>query len=154
MNSINLLGRITADPVIRYSSGPEPKEVCSFSLAVPRDYAREGQQNVDYINCVAFQKTAAFLGKYIKKGNRIGVTGRFQSGKYVDREGRTVYTINIIVDHVYFADGRLPASKPEHETQPQQQKPDDPSDNMWTNAPEEGDPFQGDAFEADGDLPF
>lgn len=151
MNSVNMIGRITADPVLRYSSGAEAKEVCSFSLAVPRDYVREGQQNVDYINCVAFKKTAAFLAKYMKKGTRIGVTGRFQSGKYADREGRTVYTINVIVDHCYFADGRLPAPKPETEIQ---QKPDDPSDDMFTNAPEEGSPFQGDEFEGDGDLPF
>lgn len=136
MNSVNLIGRLTRDPELRYTKGATPKEVCSFSLAVPRDHIKEGQPNADFINCTAFEGTAAFLAKYMKKGTRIGVSGKFRSDKFKGKDGRMVYQTSVLVDHVYFADGRVPS--------PEDQKLD-PSDDIWTNIPDD---------DSDGDLPF
>lgn len=100
MNTVTLIGRLTADPVVRETKGKDPVCVANFALAVPRI----GSEEADFPRCVCFGKTAEFVDEWCKKGNRIGVTGRIQTGSYTDNEGKTVYTTDVIVERVDFAD--------------------------------------------------
>lgn len=80
--------------------------VCSFSLAVPRRFKKEGQADVDFINCQAWQKTAEFVTKYFAKGQQVAVVGRIQVRNYETDEGRKVYVTEVIVEETYFADSK------------------------------------------------
>lgn len=102
MNTVALIGRLTAEPIVRETKGKEPILVANFSLAVQRI----GSEDADFPRCVAFGKTAEFLEKYGRKGLRIGVTGRLQTGSYEDKDKGTVYTTDVIVERVDFADGK------------------------------------------------
>lgn len=103
MNSVLLLGRLTADVTLRSSgSGKDALNIANFTLAVPR----MGSEEADFIRCVAFGKTADFMESYLEKGSRIAVTGRIQTGSYEDKDGKTVYTTEVIVERVDFADSK------------------------------------------------
>ena len=99
MNSVCLLGRITKDPELRYSTGENQVAVCSFTLAVDRAGRDRG---TDFIRCIAFGKTAEVIGKYITKGRQMGIAGHIQTGSYENRDGQTVYTTDVIVDRMDF----------------------------------------------------
>lgn len=89
MNKAILMGRLTRDPEIRYSNGPEQTAVGRFTLAVDRRGQRQGnQQNADFIPCVAFGKKAEFVEKYTHKGTKVIVEGEIRTGSYTNREGR------------------------------------------------------------------
>ena len=103
MNKVILLGRLTRDPELRTT--PSGVNVCSFSLAVNRRFAKEGQQNADFINCVAWRNTAEFVAKYFAKGRMMGVVGSLQTGRY-EKDGQTHYTTDVLVDEAYFADSK------------------------------------------------
>ena len=105
MNIVALIGRACADPEIREIEGKKGKEdlmISSVTLAVDRI----GSEEADFIRCKAFGKTAEFFQNYVRKGQKIGVTGRMQTGSYEDKEGITRYTTDVIVDRVTFADGK------------------------------------------------
>ena len=103
MNSVLLLGRLTADITLRQSkNGKDALNIANFTLAVPR----MGSEEAEFIRCVAFGKTADFMEQYLEKGSRIAVTGRLQTGSYDDKDGKTVYTTEVIVERVDFADSR------------------------------------------------
>lgn len=109
MNSVQLVGRFTRDPEIKYSNGGAT--IARFSVAVDRRFAKEGEQTADFINIVAFGKTAEFIEKYFHKGNRIGIVGRIQTGSYKNKDGATVYTTDVIAESVEFVerkDGNQP----------------------------------------------
>jgi single-strand DNA-binding protein len=100
MNHTQLLGRITRDLEIKTSQGG--MSLLSFSIAVPRDYKKEGEERqTDFIMCKCFGKTAEFIQKYFSKGSMIGVAGKIQTGSY-DKDGVKVYTTDVIVDKAYF----------------------------------------------------
>ena len=101
MNKIELLGRLTKDPEIRYTQNNTP--VASFSLAINRRFAKEGEQQADFINIVAWNKTAEFCGKYFKKGSQIALVGRIQTRTYEDNSTKK-YITEVIAEEVYFAD--------------------------------------------------
>ena len=104
MNSVNLIGRLTSDPEVRYTQ-IENTMVVQFILAVNRAYAKQGEERqADFITIVAWRKTAEFCSKYFKKGQQIGVTGRIETGSYDDKDGKRVYTTKVIAEHVDFAD--------------------------------------------------
>ena len=106
MNKVILMGRLTRDPEVRYTQTNNTL-VASFSLAVNRRFARQGEERqADFITIVAWNKTAEFVSKYFKKGLRVGVTGRIETGSYDDKDGKRVYTTKVIAEHVYFADGK------------------------------------------------
>ncbi len=107
MNKVILLGRLTRDPELRTT--PSGVSVCSFSVAVNRRFAREGQQTADFINCVAWRQTAEFISKYFTKGRMIGVVGSLTTGRY-EKDGQTHYTTDVTVDEAYFADSKNSAS--------------------------------------------
>lgn len=102
-----LVGRLTRDPEVRYSQGEKATAVARYSLAVPRKFKKEGEQDCDFINCVSFGKNAEFAEKYLHKGTKIIVVGRIQTGSYVHREtGQKVYTTDIVVEEHEFAESK------------------------------------------------
>lgn len=107
MNRVVLAGRLTADPDIRHTGGAEDLAVARYRLAVDRRVARNnGEQTADFINCVAFGKRAEFAEKYLQKGMKIMVSGRIQTGSYKDKEGRTVYTTDVVVEEHEFCESK------------------------------------------------
>ena len=113
LNSVILMGRLTRDVEIRYSQGNN-MAVGRFALAVDRDYQKEGEERqADFINCVAFGKTAEFIGKYFVKGSMLAVSGSILTGSYTNKDGVKVYTTEVKVDKASFtgekrADGQQP----------------------------------------------
>lgn len=107
MNSVVLVGRLTKDPEVRYSG--EGTAVGRYTLAVDRRFKREGQPTADFISCVVFGSGAEFAEKYLTKGMRIAVSGRIQTGSYKDKDGRTVYTTDVVVEAQEFAQSKAEA---------------------------------------------
>lgn len=107
MNKVILCGRLVRDPEVRYSTGQRSMAVAKYTLAVERKgKKKEGEQSSDFINCVAFDKLGEFAEKYFTKGLRILVSGRIQTGSYTNKEGRKVYTTDVIVEEQEFADSK------------------------------------------------
>lgn len=106
MNKVILIGRLTRAPEIRYSQGEQPICVARWSLAVDRRYKRQGEQEADFINCLAFGKTAEFVEKYLNKGTKIAVFGRIQTGSYTNRDGQKVYTTEVVAEELEFAESK------------------------------------------------
>ncbi|MCL2228079.1 MAG: single-stranded DNA-binding protein [Oscillospiraceae bacterium] len=102
LNNTSLMGRLTHDPELRHTPNGSP--VTSFSLACERDYSTNGDKETDFIDIVAWRKTAEFVGKYFKKGQLVAVTGRIQTRKWKDKEGNNRTAVEINADHVYFAE--------------------------------------------------
>lgn len=100
MNKVILLGRLTKEPELRHT--PQGVSVCSFSIAVNRRFAKEGQQDADFINCIAWRNTAEFITKYFRKGNMIAVVGSIQTRIWEDANGKKQYATEVIVDETYF----------------------------------------------------
>ena len=103
MNKTILIGRLTKDAETRYTA--EGTAIARFPLAVDRKYKSEGQPSADFINCVAFGKIAEFVEKYLKKGTKIALEGRIQTGSY-EKDGQKVYTTDVIVEAVEFAESK------------------------------------------------
>lgn len=103
MNKAILIGRLTRDVETRYSG---ETAVSRYSLAVDRKYKREGEPTADFINCVAFGRSGEFAEKYLKKGMKIAVTGRIQTGSYTDKDGKKVYTTDVIVEEHEFCESK------------------------------------------------
>ena len=97
MNNVSLVGRLVRDPEVRYGQN-ESVSVAKFSLAVERKYKRDGEPTADFINCTVFGKSAEFTEKYFRKGMRVAITGRIQTGSYKNKDGQTVFTTEIIVE--------------------------------------------------------
>lgn len=104
MNSVNLVGRLTRDPEVRYTDGG--LSIARFALAVDRRFKKEGQPDADFPTCVAFGKTAEFVEKYFTKGQRMGLTGRIQTGSYTKDDGTKVYTTDVVVENVEFVESK------------------------------------------------
>ena len=100
-----LIGRLTREPDIRYSSGEDATLIARYTLAVDRKFDRE-RQSADFINCVAFGRAGEFAEKYFHKGTKIAVTGRIQTGSYTNRNGVKVYTTDVIVEEQEFAESK------------------------------------------------
>lgn len=108
MNKCFFMGRLTKDPEVKQAS---QTYVARFSLAVDRKFKKDGEPTADFISCVAFGKTAEFIQKYIKKGTKIAIEGRVQTGSYTNKEGVKVYTFDIIVEVVEFAESKRVAEE-------------------------------------------
>lgn len=104
MNRAILMGRLTKDPEIKQTQGGTA--YVRFTIAVNRRFAKEGQQEADFISCVAWSKTAEFISKYFHKGNMIAVIGSIQTGGY-EKDGSTVYTTDVAVNEAYFTGEKL-----------------------------------------------
>lgn len=118
MNKVILLGRLTRDPEVRYSQGNEPMAIARYGLAVNRRFKREGEQEADFINCVAFGNNAEFAEKYLQKGKKILVEGRIQTGSYTNRDGVKVYTTDIVIESQEFAESKSSGQNTQERPQP------------------------------------
>ncbi len=112
MNKVILMGRLTRDPEVRYTAGEEAKAIARYTLAVDRRFKREGEVTADFISCVAFGRQAEFAEKYFRQGIKILVAGRIQTGSYTNKEGRKVYTTDIVVEEQEFAENKKEETKP------------------------------------------
>lgn len=99
MNRVCLIGNLTRDPELRYTTGEKQTAMCRFSVAINDGYGEN--QRTSYPNIVAFGKTAELCDKYLRKGNKAGIEGRIQTGSY-EKDGRTIYTTDIVADRVEF----------------------------------------------------
>jgi len=106
MNKVILLGRLTKDPEIRYSQSAEPVCVSRFTVAVDRRFKREGEPDADFINCVAFRRTAEFMERYIKKGMMVSVCGSLTVRSYEDNTGQRKWVTEVSAEEVNFAESR------------------------------------------------
>lgn len=121
MNKVLLMGRLTRDPEVRYSQGAngEQMAVARYTLAVDRRQRKTGdQQTADFINCVAFGRSAEFAEKYLRQGIKMIVSGEIRTGSYTNKDGQKVYTTDIIVDAQEFAESKksveeAPAAAPD-----------------------------------------
>lgn len=104
INKVILGGRMTADPELKTT--PNGNSVCSFSIAVNRRTAKDGQQQADFINCVAWKGTAEFIDKYFRKGSSICVTGSIQTRSWKDQNGQNRYATEVLVDEAMFVDSK------------------------------------------------
>lgn len=109
MNKVILLGRLTKEPTLRYTGGPDSMAVARFTLAINRRVKRENEQQADFINCIAFGKTAEIAEQYCHKGIKLAVEGRIQTGSYTDRGGIKIYTTDVIIENLEFAESRKAA---------------------------------------------
>lgn len=104
MNSVQLIGRLTRDPEVRYTDGGS--SIARFSLAVDRRFKQENGADADFINIVSFGKTAEFIEKYFHKGMKVALNGRIQTGSYTDKDGKKVYTTDIVAENVEFCESK------------------------------------------------
>ena len=126
MNSVQLIGRLTRDPEVRYTDGGV--SIARFSLAVERRLKQENGADADFINIVSFGKTAEFIEKYFHKGMKVALNGRIQTGSYTDKDGKKVYTTDVIAENVEFCESKQ-SNTPEAK--------DSNSNNDFLNVPEE-----------------
>ena len=115
MNKVILMGRLTRDPKVTYSQGDNTMAVARFTLAVDRrgrkDANGDGTQTADFISCVAFRTNAEFIEKYFRQGMRVLISGRIQTGSYVNKEGQTVYRVEVVAENIEFAESKSAAGK-------------------------------------------
>ena len=137
MNRVILMGRLTKNPEIKYAGKENDMAVARYTLAVNRRYKREGEQEADFISCVTFGKSAEFAQKYLRKGIRIVVSGRISTGNYNDKDGKTIYTTDVIVEEHEFAQNK--ESNPSSETE---KEAGNDSDGFMNVPDDEEIPFQ------------
>lgn len=118
MNKVILMGHLTRDPEVRYSQGENSTAVARYSLAVDRRFKQDGQPTADFINCIAFGKLGEFAEKYLRKGTKIAVIGRIQTGSYTNKDGQKVYTTDVVVEEQEFAESKN-ASQQSNNDRPQ-----------------------------------
>lgn len=102
MNKLQMIGRTATEPEIRYTQNQDA--VANFRVAVDRRYKREGQTEADFFQCTAFGKTAEFIEKYIRKGTKIGFSGRLQNDEYTNKDGVKITKAVIIVEEIEFCE--------------------------------------------------
>ena len=118
MNKVILMGRLTRDPEVRYTQGDNAMAIARYSLAVDRRFKRDGEPDADFINCVAFGKSGEFAEKYLKKGTKIAVVGRIQTGSYTNKDGQKVYTTDVVVEEQEFAESKNSSSSDNNQSAP------------------------------------
>ena len=142
-----LIGRLTRDPEIRTAQNKESMTVARYTLAVDRRYKKEGDQSADFINCIAFNKNAEFAEKWFKKGIKVAVVGRIQTGNYTNKDGHKVYTTDVVIDEQEFAESKSASTNYQQQgnSRPQQQS---------RQAPPSGEEFMNIPDGIDEELPF
>lgn len=114
MNNVVLMGRLTRDPIQRMANSVNGElEIARFTLAVDRRRrasSDSGEQTADFISCTAFGKQAEFVNKYLHQGTKVCLSGRIQTGSYTNKDGQTVYTTDVIVENIEFAESKAAAA--------------------------------------------
>lgn len=123
MNKVVLIGRLTADPEVRYTQGDQPICIASYRLAVERRGKKtEGKQNADFISIKAFGKGGEFAEKYLHKGMKVAVSGHIQTGSYTKQDGSKVYTTDVIADEQEFCESKAANDTAQNYTPKETQK--------------------------------
>lgn len=128
MNSVIMIGRLVADPETRYSTEQTPTAITRFRIAVDRRFKREGQPTADFFQCVAFGKQGEFVDKWFRKGSKIVVQGWMRNDNYKDKDGKTVYGMQIVCENVEFGESKTSSAQNQNTqtgTQRTQPKPDE-----------------------------
>lgn len=140
MNNTILMGRLVRDPETRYSSGEKSIAITRYTLAVDRrGKKKEDEQTADFIPCVAFDRSGEFAEKYFKKGMKILVRGRIQTGSYTNKDGNKVYTTEVIVEEQEFAESK--GAQPQNAAEGVQKTADDGFMSIPDGVEDEGLPF-------------
>lgn len=147
MNKVILMGRLTRDPEVRYSSGENALAMARYTLAVDRRFHKDNEASADFIGCVAFGKGGEFAEKYLRQGTKIVVTGRIQTGSYTNREGQKVYTTEIVVEDQEFAESKAASQNNSQTNAGSRQQPPPPM-------PTDKDGFMQIPDGIDEELPF
>lgn len=149
LNKVILMGNITADPEVKMTT--QGTSVCSFSLAVNRRFAKQGEPNVDYINVCAWRASAEFIGRYAKKGNSLVVCGSLQTRNYTNAQGQKVYVTEVVAEEVSFAGNNNGGGNSNGEP-----RVSAPKSNGYTPSAYGGNPSGFEPIEMDNssDLPF
>ena len=145
MNKVILMGRLTRDPEVRYSQGENSTAIARYTLAVDRRFRRnnDGEQSADFINCVAFGKTAEFAEGYLKQGTKVVGCGRIQTSSYTNKEGQRVYSTDVVIEELEFAESKKSAQQYDAGSVAQRPEPSEAADG-FINIPdglEDGLPF-------------
>ncbi|MBR1507618.1 MAG: single-stranded DNA-binding protein [Eubacterium sp.] len=113
------IGRLVADPEIRYTEVKDGKQYCiaNYRLAATKKRKTDDENAADFFTCVSFGKTAEVIGKYLKKGSRIMINGNLDNNKYTDKNGQKVYQTRIIVEEIEFADSKKEKDIEEHQNE-------------------------------------
>ena len=111
MNKAIIMGRLVREPDIRYSQNDNSTAVAKYTLAVDRRIKNAGEQTADFISVVAFGKAAEFADKYLRKGTKVLVTGRIQTGSYINKDGQKIYTTDVIAEEQEFAESKNAAQQ-------------------------------------------
>ena len=119
MNKAILIGRLTRDPDVRYSQTDSNMAIARFSLAVDRRFKKQGDTvTADFFNCTALGKQGEFVEKYLKQGTKIVVTGRIQNDNYTNKEGQKVYSVQIMVEEIEFAESKAAGQSQQNDSMP------------------------------------
>lgn len=137
------MGRLTKDPDVRYSQGEKTTAVARYALAVDRKFKRDGEASADFINCIAFGKNGEFAEKYLRKGTKIVVVGRIQTGSYTNKDDQKVYTTDVVVEEHEFAESKKVSSENSGNT-----------NNLSNSFPTDKDGFMNIPDGIDEELPF
>lgn len=125
MNLVTLMGRLVRDVDVRYTQGDNSTCIARYTLAVDRRFKKQGEQNADFISCVAFGKNGEFAEKYLSKGIKIAITGHIQTGSYTNKDGNKVYTTDVVVDSQEFAESKATSEANARNNEPPQAPDDD-----------------------------
>lgn len=148
MNKAMLIGRLTRDPEVRYSQGESSTAVARFTLAVDRRFRRAGEgSEADFIGCVCFGKQAEFVEKYFRQGMKMVAVGRIQTGSYTNKEGQKVYTTDVVVEEIEFAESKGSNQESSNQNSGQRDFRPEPSSAV-------GDGFMNIPDGIDEELPF
>lgn len=137
------MGRLTKDPDVRYSQGEKTTAVARYALAVDRKFKRDGEASADFINCIAFGKNGEFAEKYLRKGTKIVVVGRIQTGSFTNKDGQKVYTTDVVVEEHEFAESKKVSSENSGNT-----------NNLSNSFPTDKDGFMNIPDGIDEEIPF
>ncbi len=145
MNRVILMGRLTRDPAVRYSQGERAMAIARYTLAVDRRIRKnDSDQTADFINCIAFDRAGEFAEKYFRQGMRVLITGRIQTGSYINKDGVKVYTTDIVIEDQEFADSKGAEAAGDGYQQTNRQEPSSIGDgfmNIPDGVEDEGLPF-------------
>ena len=136
MNKVILMGRLTRDPEVRYSQGEQATAIARYTLAVDRRFKRDGDQTADFIGCVAFGKLGEFAEKYLRKGTKVVVTGRIQTGSYTNKDGQKVYTTDVVVEECECAESKNAAGDTSGFTPSDRPSPSSAAGDGFMNIPD------------------
>lgn len=113
LNVVTISGRLVRDPELRHTTSG--KSVCSFTLAVDRDFKSNGEKEVDFIDCVSWGGTADFVSRYAEKGRMLIASGLLQIREWTDKEGNKRRNAEVVTSNVYFGDSKKKITQEEQE---------------------------------------